>query len=142
MTACTKDLKLAVKLFYQLAQKGISTDTLVFVLVRIGGKAELERAKAYLDKVEINCSSRLNVVNDQQIPHHPRLTAGICPQKNLDALLIKVLHEVQNPHSRVVQLHSYQPIRYHANQIQIIHVYHWGLWLHVVHQNIQNNPHF
>lgn len=100
VTAWAKDLKLAIKLFYQLIENGISPDKLVFVLVRIGWAAELKRAKAYLSKVEVG-GKKIKVVSStisEQVGYRTAISDGLAitetPYPSLNEAAKAVIHQV------------------------------------------------
>ena len=100
VTAWAKDLKLAIKLFYQLIQNGILPDKLVFVLVRIGWTAELKRAKAYLNKVEVG-GKKIKVVSStiaEQVGYRTAISDGLAitetPYPSLNESAKAVIHQI------------------------------------------------
>jgi chromosome partitioning protein len=100
VTAWAKDLKLAIKLFYQLVQKGISVDKLVFVLVRIGWTAELTRAKDYLDKVTIE-GKKIKVLSasiSEKVGYRTAVSDGLAitetPYPSLNESAKAVVHQI------------------------------------------------
>jgi chromosome partitioning protein len=49
-----KDMDLAINTFYQLAEKGIPNEKMLFVITRVGSEAELKNATKYLNQIEID----------------------------------------------------------------------------------------
>lgn len=49
-----KDIDLALKTFYQLAEDGVPVEKMLFVFTRVGSAPELEKAIKYINLAEIN----------------------------------------------------------------------------------------